>query len=225
MKKALFIFAIVILFMAGCTTPSNQAPQENEVPQDTEPPPAEEEAAEEPTEPPVEPTAEPEPIEEPTEEAEPEPVPFALTSPEFEEGLPIPTKFSCDGQNVSPQLDWTDPPEGTQSFALILDDPDAPGGVWVHWVLYNIPAGTRSLPENVPAGGTLADGSMQGSNSWPRTEYGGPCPPGGTHRYFFKLYALDIMLDAQPGLEDQQLLDLMEGHVLGEVQLMGTYTR
>jgi Raf kinase inhibitor-like YbhB/YbcL family protein len=214
MKKALFIFTIMILFMAGCTTPSNQAPQENEVPQDTEPPPAEE-----PTEPPVEPT------EEPTEEAEPEPVPFALTSPEFEEGQPIPVKFSCDGQNVSPQLDWTDPPEGTQSFALIMDDPDAPGGVWVHWVLYNIPAATRSLSENVPGGGTLADGSMHGNNSWLRTEYGGPCPPGGTHRNFFKLYALDIVLDAQPGLNDQQLLDLMEGHVLGEVQLMGTYTR
>ena len=106
-----------------------------------------------------------------------------------------------------------------------MDDPDAPGGVWVHWVLYNIPAEARSLPENVPGDSTLEDGSMHGKNSWYKTEYGGPCPPSGTHRFVFKLFALDIVLDVEPGLTDIELIDMMEGHILAEAELMGTFTR
>ena len=155
----------------------------------------------------------------------PESGPLTLTSPEFVEGEPIPSKFSCDSENISPMLEWTDPPAETQSFALIMDDPDAPVGLWVHWVLYNIPAEARSLPENVPGDSTLADGSIHGKNSWDRIGYGGPCPPGGTHRYFFELYALDIVLDAEPGLTNTQLIRMMEGHILAETELMGTYTR
>jgi Raf kinase inhibitor-like YbhB/YbcL family protein len=143
-----------------------------------------------------------------------------LTSPAFTEGETIPQKFSCDGEDISPELNWTDPPMGTQSFALIMDDPDAPHGTWVHWVLYNIPPETRFLPENIPAEPTLSDGSVHGKNSFERFDYGGPCPPPGrTHRYFFKLYALDAVLDGFP------YMYILEEHMLAETQLMGTYSR
>jgi hypothetical protein len=122
-------------------------------------------------------------------------------------------------------LAWNDPPAGAASLALIVDDPDAPGGVWVHWVLYNIPAEARGLPEGVPAQDELPDGSRHGVNSWGRRDYGGPCPPSGTHRYFFKLYALDTMLDLPAGATKEELLAAMQGHILGEAELMGTYTR
>jgi len=148
-----------------------------------------------------------------------------LTSPAFHDSDNIPKTYSCDGQDISPQLDWTAPPEGTQSFALIMDDPDAPVGIWVHWVLYNIPPNSQSLPENIPAEPVLKDGSLHGVNSWRRTDYGGPCPPSGKHRYFFKLYALDTILKVDAGLTDQQLLMEMDGHVLAKTQLMGTYSR
>jgi len=150
---------------------------------------------------------------------------FELTSSAFKQGESIPRKYTCDGDDVSPPLAWGDPPQGTQSFALINDDPDAPVGTWVHWVLYNLPAGARSLSERVPSDAELADGSRNGQNSWRRLGYGGPCPPGGTHRYFFKLYALDTTLDLAPGANKKQLLQAMEGHVLGQAELMGVYSR
>ena len=150
---------------------------------------------------------------------------FILSSTAFTEGGPIPQKYSCDGEDISPPMQWTDPPEGTMSFALIADDPDAPVGTWVHWVLYNIPADARSLPEAFPSDADLPDGSKNGENSWPRLGYGGPCPPGGTHRYFFKIYALDLILDLDARATKEQLLNAMEGHILAESELMGTYTR
>ena len=152
-------------------------------------------------------------------------VPFTLSSEAFAQEDPIPVKFSCDGENVSPPLEWSDPPKGTESFALISDDPDAPGGTWVHWILYNIPADARALPEAISAVDKLSDGSRHGENSFGRLDYGGPCPPGGTHRYFFKLYALDVALDLEPGVKKETLLQTMEGHILEQVELMGTYTR
>ena len=148
-----------------------------------------------------------------------------LSSTAFAEGDPIPQIYSCDGEDISPPMQWTDPPEGAMSFALIVDDPDAPVGTWVHWVLYNLPSDTRSLTEAFPSDADLPDGSKNGENSWGRLGYGGPCPPGGTHRYFFKLYALDMILDMAAGATKEQLLQAMEGHILAESELMGTYSR
>ena len=152
---------------------------------------------------------------------------FELTSSAFGQGEAIPVKYTCDGEDISPPLRWGDPPEGTQSFALIADDPDAPVGTWVHWVLFNLPAETRELPEQAtpPAGSQGSNYVVDGKNSWKRTGYGGPCPPGGTHRYFFKLYALDTMLDLAAGATKEQLLQAMEGHILGQAEVMGTYSR
>ena len=129
----------------------------------------------------------------------PTPASLSLTSPAFSEGEAIPGKHTCDGEDLSPALAWSAPPEGTQSFALIMDDPDAPVGTWVHWVLYNLPANARSLAEGILPDETLPDGSLPGKNSWKIIGYGGPCPPSGTHRYFFKLYALDSKLDDAAG--------------------------
>ena len=150
---------------------------------------------------------------------------FELTSTAFGNGDLIPTKYTCDDQDISPPLQWRDPPEGTRSFALICDDPDAPVGTWVHWVLYNLPASTRDLPEAVPSDSDLADGGRHGQNSWRRPGYGGPCPPGGTHRYFFKLYALDAELELAAGASKEQLLAAMNGHVLASTETMGVYSR
>ena len=150
---------------------------------------------------------------------------FSLTSPAFEEGQAIPAKYTCDGEDISPALAWNEPPSGTRSFALIMDDPDAPAGTWVHWVAYNIPADVRGLPEAVPIAESLSDGGLHGKNTSRDLGYGGPCPPSGTHRYYFKLYALDIMLDNEAGLDKNELLSLMEGHILAQCQLMGTYSR
>jgi len=152
-------------------------------------------------------------------------MPFILTSSAFAPGEPIPLRYTCDGDDVSPPLAWSDPPQGTQSFALIADDPDAPAGTWVHWVLYNLPAEARELPEAIPPDAELPDGSRHGNNSWRRPGYGGPCPPGGTHRYFFKLYALDTLLDLEAGASKDKLLQAMEGHILAQAELMGVYTR
>lgn len=148
-----------------------------------------------------------------------------LTSPAFVEGSAIPAKYSCDGDDISPGLEWRNLPAGTESLALIMDDPDAPVGVWDHWVLYDLPAGSAGLPENVPATGDEQGGGTMGSNSWGRSGYGGPCPPGGTHRYFFKLYALDTALGLGPGASKDEVLKAMEGHILDQGQLMGTYQR
>ena len=146
---------------------------------------------------------------------------FELTSTAFAAGEPIPAKYTCDGADVSPPLQWSDPPQATQSFALIMDDPDAPVGTWDHWLLFNIPADSRSLPEQT----SPPRGSVDGKNSWGRTGYGGPCPPRGTHRYFFKLYALDTTLDLPTGTNKTELLRAMEGHILAQAELMGSYAR
>ncbi len=148
-----------------------------------------------------------------------------VTSTAFSQGESIPVQYTCQGQNISPPLAWGDPPAGTQSLALIMDDPDAPVGTWVHWVLYNLPPEARTLPEAVSAEAQLQDGSLHGHNSWNRSGYGGPCPPSGTHRYFFKLYALDTMLDLKPGADKWQLLEAMQGHILAQGELMGTYAK
>ena len=169
---------------------------------------------------------------------------FTITSPAFEQERTIPAKYTCDGEDVSPPLQWSDPPAGTQSLVLIVDDPDAPVGTWVHWVVYNIPAGQTGFPEHVPAEERLPDGILQGFTDFHRIGYGGPCPPvGAIHRYFFKLYALDVSLPALPATEQvivhglgaqtrayppmtkAELLKAMQGHVLAEVALMGTYRR
>ncbi len=148
-----------------------------------------------------------------------------MTSTAFENQGMIPKKYTCDGEDVSPALKWTQGPEGTVSYALISDDPDAPGGTWVHWVLYNLPASITLLPEAVPITKTLLDGGVQGTNDFRKIGYGGPCPPGGTHRYFFKIYALDKMLDLQPGVTKAQLEKAIQGHILAEGHLMGKYKR
>jgi Raf kinase inhibitor-like YbhB/YbcL family protein len=148
-----------------------------------------------------------------------------LTSTAFEEGGMIPAQYACDGQNVSPPLAWSNLPEGTKTLALIADDPDAPRGTWVHWVIYQIPATEHGLSENVPTRETLDGGARQGKNDFKNIGYGGPCPPSGTHRYFFKLYALDASLDLVPGATKDQLLKVTEGHVLAQGQLMGRYAR
>lgn len=146
---------------------------------------------------------------------------LSVLSPAFQEGNRIPTKYTCQGQDISPPLAWGEPPEGTQSFALILDDPDAPGGVFTHWVLFNIPSDSRELPEAV-----LPSGALQGKNDFGRIGYGGPCPPPGRpHRYQFTLYALDQRLDLEAGVFKKQLLGAMQRHVLGSGQLTGIYQR
>ncbi|NWG14890.1 MAG: YbhB/YbcL family Raf kinase inhibitor-like protein [Acidobacteria bacterium] len=148
-----------------------------------------------------------------------------LTSTAFRDGAPIPARYTCDGEDLSPPLAWRDPPAGTRSFALIADDPDAPAGTWVHWVITDIPATATGLPEGIPPDRTLADGSRQGTNSWRRIGYGGPCPPSGTHRYFFRLYALDAALNLAPGAARGDVERAMKGHILAEAVLMGTYQR
>ena len=148
-----------------------------------------------------------------------------IESSAFKEGEMIPFRFTCDGEDVSPELRWSNVPAGTKSFALIADDPDAPVGTWVHWVLFNIPAQVTELTEKVPAVKTLPDGAVSGTNDFRKFGYGGPCPPSGTHRYFFKLYALDTLLALGPGASKKQVLDAMKGHVLSQGQLMGKYRR
>jgi Raf kinase inhibitor-like YbhB/YbcL family protein len=153
---------------------------------------------------------------------------FLLTSTAFKEGGAIPVKYTCDGADVSPPLAWSGAPPGTVAFALIADDPDAPAGTWVHWVLYDLPATASRLPENVAKTETLPDlgGALQGHTDFRRPGYGGPCPPPGpAHRYFFKLYALDAPLKAKAGATKGDVEAAMKGHVLGTAQLMGTYAR
>jgi len=143
-----------------------------------------------------------------------------LTSPAFDEGEPIPQQYTCDGADVSPALNWSGVPDGTQNLTLIVDDPDAPGKTWVHWVVYDLPADLDGLQEGSFAGG------VQGSNDFGNTSYGGPCPPGSSaHRYFFKLYALDTQLDLDTGATKAQVEEAMQGHIIAQGQLMGTYSR
>ena len=149
---------------------------------------------------------------------------FTLTSSQFLDNSPIPARYTCDGRDTSPPLSWSQPPQGTKSLVLIVDDPDAPEMTWVHWLLYNIPPSIDGLAEGIGQE-RLPKSTRQGTNSWQRTGYGGPCPPIGRHRYFFKLYALDILLPdiQQPG--KKQLEQAMQGHVIAKTQLMGTYQR
>jgi Raf kinase inhibitor-like YbhB/YbcL family protein len=148
-----------------------------------------------------------------------------IKSAAFKEGGMIPKKYTCDGEDISPPLTWSNVPDGTKSFALISDDPDAPVGIWVHWVIYNIPGNATQLPEHVRTDKKLPDGSLQGINDFPNIGYGGPCPPSGVHRYYFKLYALDTVLNIQAGITKEELLSDMEGHILARAQLMGKYKR
>ncbi|MBI4746358.1 MAG: YbhB/YbcL family Raf kinase inhibitor-like protein [Deltaproteobacteria bacterium] len=143
----------------------------------------------------------------------------------FTEGGMIPKQYTCDGADISPPLSWSTVPEGTKSITIVADDPDAPAGTWVHWIVYNLPPDLKGLPENVPAKETLANGGMQGMTDFRRIGYGGPCPPSGTHRYFFKVYALDKILDLYPGAIKKRLLNAMEGHILAEGELIGKYRR
>lgn len=150
---------------------------------------------------------------------------FKLSSSEFVQGGSIPRKYSCEGMDISPPLSWTDTPAGTKSLVLIMDDPDAPLGTWVHWVIFNILPDQNQLPEALARVAQLDSGAIQGRNSWKRCSYGGPCPPGGTHRYFFKLYALRIQLDLDKNATRKDVLQAIEGQVLNVTELMGTYTR
>jgi len=148
-----------------------------------------------------------------------------IKSKAFMEGGMIPAKYTCDGENVSPPLEWTNAPPGTKSFALISDDPDAPAGTWVHWVIYNIPPEVTKLDEHIKPEKEFSTGMRQGNNDWPKIGYGGPCPPSGTHRYYFKLYAVDALLNLKPGVTKAQVLQAIKGHVLAEAQLMAKYRR
>jgi len=148
-----------------------------------------------------------------------------IKSQAFAQGGLIPAKHTCDGADVSPSLAWSGAPAGTKSFALISDDPDAPVGTWVHWVMWNIPAEARALEENVPKKDTLPNGARQGTTDFKRIGYGGPCPPSGTHRYYFKLYALDAALDLHSSTTRKVLEETMQGHILAQAELMGTYSR
>lgn len=149
-----------------------------------------------------------------------------LTSNAFGNNGIIPAEHTCtsEGQDTSPPLNWINIPEGTKSLALIMDDPDAPFG-WVHWVMYNIPASKTGLPVNVRKAGQLPDGTLQGMNDFKRLGYGGPCPPSGTHRYYFRIYALDTVLEPYPNMTKQNLVQLMNGHILAEGELMGRYSK
>jgi hypothetical protein len=150
---------------------------------------------------------------------------IAVTSSAFTEGAWIPKKYTCDAEDISPDLKWSGVPSGAKSVALICDDPDAPVGTWVHWVLFNIPADVRSLPAGIPADATLKNGARHGQNDFRKLGYGGPCPPGGTHRYYFKIYALDTLLTLESGSTKAQVLAAIKGHILAEGQLMGKYKR
>jgi Raf kinase inhibitor-like YbhB/YbcL family protein len=151
---------------------------------------------------------------------------LTISSPSFSNGGAIDKKFTCDGVDVSPQLNWNEPPTGTQTFALLTDDPDAPVGNWNHWAIWNLPSNLRSLPEGVSKNARLPDGSAQGMNDFHKTGYNGPCPPAGKpHRYYFKLFALDIKLNLNSEAGKPELERAMKGHILARAEWMGTYKR
>jgi Raf kinase inhibitor-like YbhB/YbcL family protein len=156
-------------------------------------------------------------------------VSLKITSTAFQPGGSIPSTYTCEDRDVSPPLAWSGAPPGTKTFALIVDDPDAPDPakpqrVYVHWVIYNLPATTTALPENASKKG-LSTGAVQGKNDWGKAEYGGPCPPIGRHRYFFKLYALDAELTGLPAPTKPDLERAMKGHVLDSTEMIGTYQK
>ena len=151
---------------------------------------------------------------------------FQIESPEFQSQEKIPGKYTCDGEDLSPPLGWSDPPEGTKSFALIADDPDASIGTWVHWVLYNMPPGMLASVEGIPKEEILPDGTRQGMSDFKKIGYGGPCPPPGpAHRYSFKVYALNAMLDLPPGATKADFLVAANGHILAQAELTGLYQK
>lgn len=155
------------------------------------------------------------------------PAEMELSTPAFEPGAAIPQRYTCQGEDFSPALSWSAPPEDTQSLVLVMDDPDAPAGTWVHWVVYNLPPGTTGLEEGAAAAkgpSTLPPGALTGKNSWGREDYGGPCPPSGTHHYSFRLYAVDTIL-ADAGMQKSTLIKAIDGHILAQGELVGTYAK
>jgi len=160
------------------------------------------------------------------ESAEDQAMSLTISSPSFSNGGDIAKQFTCDSADVSPQLSWTEPPVGTKSFALLVDDPDAPVGNWNHWAMWNMPPTLRSVPEAVAKTAHLPDGSVQGQNDFRKPGYNGPCPPSGkAHRYYFKLFALDTSLDLKPTAGKHQLEAAMKGHILAQAEWMGRYRR
>jgi Raf kinase inhibitor-like YbhB/YbcL family protein len=147
-----------------------------------------------------------------------------VRSSAFKEGGMIPAEYTCDGENISPELEWSQVPDGTKSIAVIADDPDAPRKTWVHWVLFNLPPSLTYLPTDVPKTAQLSKGGLQGLNDSNELGYDGPCPPKGVHRYYFKVYALDIIVPLKSGCTKEQLLSAIEGHALADGVLMGRYT-
>jgi Raf kinase inhibitor-like YbhB/YbcL family protein len=151
---------------------------------------------------------------------------LSVKTPAFDQGQSIPKRYTGEGEDVSPKLEWSEVPAGTQSIALICDDPDAPVGIWVHWVLFNLPPTTRSLDEGMPKDRELKNGARHGNNDWKQSGYRGPMPPPGkAHRYFFRVYALDAKMDLPTGATRQQLLEAMKSHILAQGEVMGTYRR
>jgi len=150
---------------------------------------------------------------------------FKIKSSAFKDGERIPRKYTCDGENISPPLTWKDVPSGTVTLAIISDDPDAPSKTWTHWLIFNIPPEINSLPEGVETVGEFENGIIQGLNDFGNLGYGGPCPPFGVHRYFFKLYALDKRLELEPGASKEELLEAMKGHIIEKTEIIGLYSR
>ena len=148
-----------------------------------------------------------------------------LTSTAFDSGELIPSRYTCDGEDLLPPLAWSGVPDSARSLMLIVDDPDAPGGTWVHWVVYDLPTDVKGFPSGIALEQLKSWGAAQGRNSWGRDDWGGPCPPSGTHRYYFKLYALDAKLGLEPGATKQEVLEAAAGHVLAQGELMGRYRR
>ncbi len=155
-----------------------------------------------------------------------EPGPLVLAASAFSDGEQIPLRYSCDGEDISPSLAWSGVPEGTETLVVIMDDPDAPGGTWDHWVVFNIPAEVKGLEEAQPDTPQLPSGGVHGKNSWGDKAYGGPCPPRGpAHNYRFFLYAVDVTLELEVGASKKDVLAEIEGHIVGENLLTGTYAR
>jgi Raf kinase inhibitor-like YbhB/YbcL family protein len=153
-------------------------------------------------------------------------VSFTVRTDAFRNGGEIPAKYTCSGVNVSPELQWSDAPQGTKSLTLIVDDPDAPGGTWTHWIIWDIPPQAADLPEGVPHNESLSNGARQGKSDFGSAGYGGPCPPPGkSHRYFFRMYALDKVLELKAGSERSGLEDAMKRHILTQAEWMGVYKR
>jgi len=165
-------------------------------------------------------TSQPTKSPEPTPATKSKPLPMQITSPSFSNNGNIPAEFTCSGSNLNPQLNFANIPENTKSLALIMDDPDAPNGTWIHWVIFNISPKTTVVNKN-----SAPNGAIQGANSWGTSNYGGPCPPSGTHRYFFKLYALDNTLSLSSSASKANIESAMQGHILSQATLIGKYAK